>query len=114
MGKCIYNIYLVPGFDGDNPVVLVKRVAPLQHFKPMTLLAQCMTERGYALEFFIELPIDDEDFSMKKGETLGFDLVINDADKDIKGGERKSQMVMFGDEDNYKNSSKYARLYLDD
>jgi len=63
-----------------------------------------LTEKGYLIEGRIVM-----DSMFRNGNMIGFDIAIDDSEK---GGERKTQMVLYGTVDNYKDTSVWGRFIL--
>jgi len=68
------------------------------------------TEKGYVIEGRI-VPESNSELKLASGRIIGIDIAIDDRD-DKPANERKTQMVLFGSENNSKDSSKYGRFKL--
>jgi hypothetical protein len=70
------------------------------------------TEKGYVIEGRI-VPEYNGDLKLTSGRIIGMDIAIDDRD-DRPANDRKTQMVLFGSENNFKDSSKYGRFKLEE
>jgi hypothetical protein len=72
------------------------------------------TEKGYVIEGRItptSYAADKFKFGVNKGRVICFDVAVDDSDD--KPGERKTQMVLYGNENNFKDAIRWGRFKLE-
>jgi hypothetical protein len=72
------------------------------------------TEKGYIMEGRITptpYAVEKNKLGITQGRVIGFDVAIDDCDD--KPGERKTQMVLYGTENNYKEATRWGRFKLE-
>ena len=107
-------------FEADDVQIIVPRLAPAGFsatpggLGTVTWSKQCGVVRtevtgGYTLDVSVPWAALNGSLGSQLGKTIGFDLA---ADDDANGGVRDSQLMLFGTDQAFNNTSFYGDLVL--